>query len=361
MLPTRASIKIQDRLSNSFPRLSARAATVHGAPPEMLRRRRGGELAALAQAGEAAGVWCGGRQLGLGTSENASRQERSSLLQFVSELSQDGSLRSSWEVTTDCCKWEGINCGPDKTLSHNQFDGSIPRELGNCSKLTSLNAGHNNLSGTLPNELFNLAFLEHLSLPSNQLEGSLSNMSKLSNLVTIDLGVNVISGSILDSIGELKGLQELHLDYNNISGELPSTLGNCTDLRSINLMSNNFSGGLTKLNFSTLTNLKTLDLAWNNFSGTIPESIYSCSSLNALRLSANKFNGRNNFTGLIPDKIGQLKTLVSLNLGSNKLTGEIPQSICNLTNLQLASNSGIFPDLEFLELEAFGKKKLERS
>uniref|UniRef100_A0A0A9ASX7 Leucine-rich repeat-containing N-terminal plant-type domain-containing protein n=1 Tax=Arundo donax TaxID=35708 RepID=A0A0A9ASX7_ARUDO len=38
---------------------------------------------------------------------SCTEQEKSSLLQFVAELSQDGGLTGSWENAMDCCKWEG--------------------------------------------------------------------------------------------------------------------------------------------------------------------------------------------------------------------------------------------------------------
>uniref|UniRef100_A0ACD5V7I0 Uncharacterized protein n=1 Tax=Avena sativa TaxID=4498 RepID=A0ACD5V7I0_AVESA len=324
-------------------------------------------------------------------------QEKSSLLQFLHGLSWDSGLAASWRRGTDCCRWEGITCSPNRTitdvslayrglegsispflgnltsllrlnlsgnllsgglppelvqsssitvldvsfnrltgglselpsstpgrplqvlnissnlftgrfpsttwevmkslvvlnastnsftgqipimpcvsapsfavleLSFNQFSGNIPQGLSNCSVLKLLAAGYNNLSGTLPEDLFNVTSLEHLSLPSNWLEGPLSGISKLTNLVALDLGRNEFSGNIPESIGDLKRLEELHLDHNNISGELPSSLINCTNLIIIDLKNNNFSGELTKLNFSSLTKLK--NISNNNLEGPIP-------------------------------------------------------------------------------------------
>ncbi|KAL6888489.1 hypothetical protein ACP4OV_009515 [Aristida adscensionis] len=222
-------------------------------------------------------------------------------------------------------------------LSYNQFSGIIPPELGYCSMLTSLSAGHNNLSGTLPDELFNLSLLEHLSLPTNQLEGSLNGINKLTNLITLDLGGNALSGNIPESIGELKRLKEIHLDYNSMSGELPSTLSNCTNLITIDLKSNNFSGELNSVNFSKLSNLETLDLLRNSFNGTIPESIYSCSNLRALRLSTNKFHGH------LSERIVGMKSLLFLSLVANSLTNitralQILRSCRNLTTLLIGRN-----------------------
>ncbi|CAO2044576.1 unnamed protein product [Urochloa humidicola] len=222
-------------------------------------------------------------------------------------------------------------------LSYNQISGSIPAGFGNCSKLTSLSVGHNNLSGTLPGDLVNIALLERLSFPNNQLEGSLGDISKLKNLVTLNLERNGFSGDIPDSIGELKRLEEIHLGNNNMSGELPSTLINCTSLITIDLKSNNFGGELTKVNFSNLPNLKTLDLMGNKFNGTVPESIYSCKNLTALRLSSNRFRGQ------LSENISNLKFLSFLSLVDISLTNitsafHILRSCKNLTTLLIGLN-----------------------
>ncbi|KAF8685355.1 hypothetical protein HU200_043979 [Digitaria exilis] len=370
---------------------------------------------------------------------SCNEQESNSLLQFLAGLSQHSNLSLSWKNGTDCCKWEEINCSPDKTvtsiflasrslqgfispflgnltgllrlnlsynllsgglplelvlyssitvldvsfnqlsgdlqgqpsatpvrplqvlnissnlftgkfpsstweamknlvalnnsnnnfigeiptalcvitpslamldLSYNRFSGSIPPGLGNCSMMTSLNAGHNNLSGTLPDDLFNITLLEHLSFQNNQLEGSLSSISKLINLVTLDLGGNGFGGNIPDS-------------HRNII--------------TIDLKNNNFSGELTKVNFSNLSNLKTLDLVWNNFTGTIPESIYSCSNLTALRLSANKFHGQLS-KGISSLKFLSFLSLVDISLTNITSTLRILSSCRNLTTLLIGYN-----------------------
>ena len=113
-------------------------------------------------------------------------------------------------------------------LSYNQFSGSIPPGLGNCSALRVLKAGHNNFSGPLPDEIFNATSLEYLSFPDNSLHGLLDgvHLMKLKNLVNLDLGGNTLYGKIPNSIGQLTRLEELHLDSNNMIGELPSALSN---------------------------------------------------------------------------------------------------------------------------------------
>ncbi|KAL2497445.1 LRR receptor-like serine/threonine-protein kinase GSO1 [Abeliophyllum distichum] len=70
-------------------------------------------------------------------------------------------------------------------------------------------------------------------------------------------------------------------------------------------------------------------LTATNFLVRIPPTIGQLSKLYELRLS------RNSFSGQIPDEIGQLQNLQSiLDLSYNNLTGKIPPSIGTLSKLE---------------------------
>ena len=66
--------------------------------------------------------------------------------------------------------------------------------------------------------------------------------------------------------------------------------------------------------------------------GEIPEDICLLENLEVLDLEV-MFGGTNYVWGIIPECIGDLQDLRILNLGWNALYGEIPESIGNLTNL----------------------------
>jgi Leucine-rich repeat (LRR) protein len=224
-------------------------------------------------------------------------------------------------------------------ISFNQFNGSIPVELGACSALRVLKAGYNKLTGNLPDELYNATSLEHLSFPKNHLQGALSSehLVKLNNLIILDLAENQLTGKIPGSIGQLNRLEELHLEYNSMSGELPSTLSKCSKLRTIILRGNNFHGELNNVNFSTLADLKILDFMLNKFTGTFPESLCFCNNLIALRLSSNSFHGQ------FSPRLANLKSLRFLSLTNNSFTNitnalHVLKSSWNLTTLLIGTN-----------------------
>ncbi|KAM3749805.1 hypothetical protein ACB098_05G214100 [Castanea mollissima] len=61
-------------------------------------------------------------------------------------------------------------------LSHNQLTGPIPETLSNMTELESLDLSHNNLSGGIPHQLIALHFLEVFSVAHNNLSGRTPDM-----------------------------------------------------------------------------------------------------------------------------------------------------------------------------------------
>ncbi|EEC81226.1 hypothetical protein OsI_24274 [Oryza sativa Indica Group] len=224
-------------------------------------------------------------------------------------------------------------------LSVNVLSGVISPGFGNCSQLRVFSAGRNNLTGELPGDLFDVKALQHLELPLNQIEGQLDHESiaKLTNLVTLDLGYNLLTGGLPESISKVPKLEELRLANNNLTGTLPSALSNWTSLRFIDLRSNSFVGDLTVVDFSGLANLTVFDVASNNFTGTIPPSIYTCTAMKALRVSRNVMGGQ------VSPEIGNLKELELFSLTFNSFVNISGmfwnlKSCTNLTALLLSYN-----------------------
>lgn len=97
------------------------------------------------------------------------------------------------------------------------------------------------------------------------------------------------------------------------------------------------NGPVSTWNGITVTNSRVtgINLYFNNLSGNIPNTIGNLTNLQYLSLGENKLIGN------IPSSIGSLIQLQNLSIRTNQLTGSIPSTIgnlANLTNLDLSSN-----------------------
>ncbi|KAL3530195.1 hypothetical protein ACH5RR_009517 [Cinchona calisaya] len=82
-------------------------------------------------------------------------------------------------------------------FSSNEFEGEIPRFIGELNSLRMLNLSHNKLNGHIPSVFGNLSKLESLDLSWNQFEGQIPwQLTKLSSLSVLNLSQNHLTGRI---------------------------------------------------------------------------------------------------------------------------------------------------------------------
>ncbi|KAJ3682943.1 hypothetical protein LUZ60_013170 [Juncus effusus] len=240
----------------------------------------------------------------------------------------------NWGQSDDPCgtPWEGITCSDSRVtvikLSTMGIKGSLSGDIGQLSELQSLDLSYNkNLTGTLPTNI--------------------GNLKKLTTLILVGCS---FSGTIPDTLGGLSKLSYLALNSNQFSGKIPPSIGNLTNLYWLDLADNQLTGPIPissrKQNgLDQLVNTKHFHLNNNKLSGTISEALFS----SQMTLIHVLFDG-NQLTGTIPDSLGLVQTLEVLRLDRNLLTNSVPTNLNNLTKvneLNLANNklTGPLPNL----------------
>ncbi|XP_020968660.1 putative receptor-like protein kinase At3g47110 isoform X4 [Arachis ipaensis] len=202
------------------------------------------------------------------------------------------------------------------SLGYNALSGEIPVSLLNISSLRHFSAGYNNLNGTLPKELCHqLPQLEFLLLDFNQFEGTIpASIGNCTSLVLLSLSNNFFTGPIPMEIENLGKFEHLAVGFNDLSGPIPSKIFNISTLKYLYLSYNSLSGVLPSEMGYTLPNLVQLHLTGNKLVGSIPNGLFNATLLTKIDLSENQFNG------LMPTGFRYLSILEVLHIGGNNLT-----------------------------------------
>ncbi|XP_074281729.1 receptor-like protein EIX2 [Silene latifolia] len=272
------------------------------------------------------------------------------------------------------------------SLSYASLGGLVPYELGNLTNLQLLDLSYNMLAGEIPASLGNLFNLKVLNLGKNNLSSITSSLRFPSNLESLDLFDNQLSGKIPTSLGNLSKLQTLSITNNpmeefyadtcKINGQFPPWLQTQKNIKYLFLSDANIYGIMPSW-FHTMQKLDWMDLSNNNLSGSpifpinIIEIHLSNNSLSGeflsnhskievyghaifINLSDNKFSGpilqglaqimpylkylflfNNQISGQIPNSLCQLTSLNVLDINNNSLSGEIPYCLAKLSYLSL--------------------------
>ncbi|KAI3666347.1 hypothetical protein L1987_89153 [Smallanthus sonchifolius] len=144
--------------------------------------------------------------------------------------------------------------------------------LADLAQLQCLVLSHNNLSGSIPSKSslsFSQVNIPDLSYAQHRGVFDLSynrSLSRLTNLTTLDLSGNLLTGLIPPEFGDSLKLQGLYLGKNQLSGTIPERLGRLSSLVKLNLTSNKNFSGPVPTSFGNLKGLTHLDLSSNELS-----------------------------------------------------------------------------------------------
>ena len=143
-------------------------------------------------------------------------------------------------------------------LSKNRLTGEIPTELGNLTRLQSLDLHDNELTGEIPSELGNLTRLQFLILYDNDLTGEIpSELGNLTRLTYLYLDSNKLTGEVPE-FSESSRLVSVYLNDNNLSGNLPPGLPR--SLASLVVSDNPLLSGRLPLDPMVHTEVSNLDI-----------------------------------------------------------------------------------------------------
>ena len=210
-------------------------------------------------------------------------------------------------------------------FSNNQFGGTL--NAGHLPpNLDRLNLNNNRLSGSIP-DMTSLTKLSFLDLQNNRFSGTIPNLSTVKRLV--DLGGNGLTGS-LETDDFHEKLQVLYLNDNSLEDSNPD-LSKQERLKRLALWGNTINRGL---------NLNGLKLHANVNASVIDrgalEELYDAHGGSGWTRKSGWITEDNlgNWDGVTVDNSGRV---TRLDLSNNGLTGEIGDSIANLTALKSLS------------------------
>jgi len=117
---------------------------------------------------------------------SCNKQEKSSLLQFLAELSHEDGVTVPWRDSMDCCEWEGVTCNAsgaviEVSLTSRSLEGTISPSLGKLTGLLCLNLSYNSLSGGLPSELMSSGTITVLDVSFNLSQWSPARASSVNS------------------------------------------------------------------------------------------------------------------------------------------------------------------------------------
>ena len=207
-----------------------------------------------------------------------------------------------------------------------QIRGKLAPELSLLTSLETLDIGLQSLRGSIPAELSALSKLETLVLYGNYLSGVIPPSLFASPPKTMWLSHNDFDKQVIPStIGA--DLTSFYCINCNLEGTIPAELFRLTSLQELRLGENDLTGTVDT-RIGDLTRLETLLLSMNRLTGNLPSELGRLAALKDFQIQSNKIEGA------LPTELGQLTELLYFDVAGNKLEGSLITELGQLSNLR---------------------------
>ncbi|KAL0450991.1 UNVERIFIED_CONTAM: Receptor-like protein 6 [Sesamum latifolium] len=249
--------------------------------------------------------------------------------------------------------------GPLRTvvLSYTNFSGSLPESISNLVMLSRLELSNCSFTGPIPPTIANLTELEILDISLNNFTGSFSLFQLSKKLTYIDAAQNSLTGLLSSKHFEgLTNLEYINLGHNLLSGSIPSSLFALPSLRKLQLSNNEFHGQVKEFSNPSSSLLEVLDVSSNHLQGPIPKFFSELEQLKVLSLSSNFFNGTVQLEMFRNPNLARLELSYNdLFVDSTRSDSSLPMlpsiSVLNLASCKLQKFPELARDLELFRLD----------
>jgi Leucine-rich repeat (LRR) protein len=251
--------------------------------------------------------------------------EREILVNFYYAVGGDSWYRHDfWGSTADICDWYGVACIDDRVveinLRANNLNGKPGPDLFYLRDLQILWLYSNPISFSFEN-IGSATKLQDLRLDSTNLQ-SLYGIGAASSLISFDARFAPIRGTIPEDILGLTNLRSLSLGDNELSGSLPTSFSSLRYLVHISANSNRLTGRLPA--FDDLHFLRYIDVSNNLLTGPISRRF-----LDKIPIDASPWIkvSRNQLSGVIPEEFDRFDEM-TLYSTDNGILG-LPLTLCD--------------------------------
>lgn len=227
--------------------------------------------------------------------------------------------------------------------------GHFPSSIAKIQSLEKLFLDNNHLS-FFPEVITQNRNLQELRLATNKLSTLPPSIAKLQQLRYLDLSKNRLF-QLPNEFSSLEQLEELFLDNNKLN-KLPKDIGNLSKLKMLNMWGWKHKIRELPESFQRLQNLEQLFLSSSESIKNL-SLLGACRNLKILNLGLSKTKELSNEIGSLnklmrlsiygsdspmtslPSSIGALRELTSLYLYDNHNLKELPETLVNLSKLEL--------------------------